>query len=160
VWDEHFERWMLIRPDFIVSRRVITVELKTTSKKILNPRAWAREAFFSGYHGQLAHNHRGVRMLHGLPDSHRDAVWIVVQSVAPFDVAVFPCGENLFLAGEDACHKAYNRLNKHLSLDPEMKNAKLWPGVQNHRSQTAEAEPWMLTNQEEDLHDLQTEEAQ
>lgn len=152
VFDEEFGRWQLIRPDF-TTNNLITVELKTTSKWFKDADAWAREAFYTGYDGQLAHNTRGNSMLHGLKESNRKGAWVVVQSVEPFEVWVFTCGEQLMLSGETKCFKAYHRINDHLERDPEMKNPKLWPGVQGGKAHEANAAPWMLEG-DKDFDDI------
>lgn len=148
VWDEFFEIWHLCRPDFITTD-FITVELKTTSKP-LNRKSWMREVFNMGYHIQLAHNHRGTRILNGLPEDHRKAAWVVVQNRAPYDVAVFTASENVMIAGEEKAFRGYNDITEGLEKDPELKNPLLWPGNQTH-AEEVDLEPWMIAGDEDHL---------
>ncbi len=144
--DEEFGRWILGRPDFL-DNNLVTVEIKTTSKAI-DRRSWARQVFNMGYHGQLALNCRAVSIIEGLKD-YRKACWIVVQTVEPFDVAVYTASENIMLAGEAMAKAGMTRMNHFLELDPEMKNKKLWsPGIQPEgKAEEVEFEPWMVQDE-------------
>lgn len=149
VWDEFHGIWQLARPDFLTND-FITVELKTTSLRNLNARAWAREVFKQKYHVQLAHNHRAVRLHYGLPDSHRKGAWVVAQSMPPYDVAVFTASENMMIAGEEKAFRAYNEINDMLEKDPELKQPALWTGNQI-QAEEVDLEPWMIDNDEDHI---------
>lgn len=148
VFDEHHGTWLLARPDFLTND-LITVELKTTSKP-LTRKAWAREVFNMGYHIQLAHNHRAVRIHHNLPEDHRKGAWVVVQNRPPFDVAVFTASENMMIAGEDKAFRGYNEISEMLEKDPDLEKPELWHGKQL-QAEEVDLEPWMIDHDPDHL---------
>lgn len=146
VFDEKYKRWQLIRADNITND-LISVEVKTTSKRIYTARQWIREAFSMGYVGQLGHTSRGVGLMNGIENHYRGA-WIVIHSFAPFEVFVFTADETSLADGARAACKSYALINKHLELDGELKNKKMWPGRQNGMAEECIAEPWMVQEEE------------
>lgn len=135
VWDEQFQRWQLIRPDF-VSNSGITVDLKTTTKPLPSKEQWVRTVFYDGHHIQQAHNARGFSLMRAKDDPklqaelQNKAAWIVLKTSFPRAIAVYTADENMMIAGRAKCFKAYHNINEHLARDPEMKDRWSWPGKQ------------------------------
>jgi hypothetical protein len=153
VWDPIFGRFQLIRPDFI-SNDLVTVDVKTTTRALPSPRAWARQVFFDGNHVQLAHNARGVGLYRAGDDQKevdrisRRGAWIVIKTSFPRGIAVYTANEQMMDAGLAKCFSAYHKINQFLDKDPTMTTRWAWPGKQQ-RAEEVSFEPWMLQDDED-----------
>jgi exodeoxyribonuclease VIII len=105
------------RPDWLLSRRRILLDLKTAAS--IEGRRFGAAAARYGYHCQLAHYAAGVRAALGWEPAAVKLV--VVEKRPPHDVAVFDVGPEDLELGADEVRALLQRLR-------ECKDTDTWPG--------------------------------
>lgn len=94
------------RPDWQRRDCRIVVDLKTT--RSIEIRRFGNDIARLGYHGQLAHYGEGITHALGwTPEQH---ILIAVESAPPYDVGVFPLGEDVIEVGQQLVRKLLARL--------------------------------------------------
>jgi exodeoxyribonuclease VIII len=109
------------KPDLVTAAGVV-VDLKTAAD--VTPRGFARQCASLYYHAQLAFYMRGTAAAGKRSADH--AYLIAVQSVEPFDCAVYRLGPSELVVGEALCRKW-------LAMVKSCADENVWPGVNGGR---------------------------
>ena len=110
------------KPDLVTAAGVV-VDLKTAADVTL--RGFARQCASLYYHAQMAFYMGGIARSTSRGSSDR-AMLIAVQSVEPFDCAVYRLGPSELVVGEALCRKW-------LAMVKSCADANVWPGVNGGR---------------------------
>lgn len=128
--------------DWTVDGARVLADLKTANT--IDALRFGRIAARYGYHGQSGHYANGC--LHGLKWEPEKVLLIVVESQAPYDVAVFALDEETLYLGREEVKALMGQLK-------QLREADVWPGRYT-TEQVLQLPPWVYGEDEEDADGL------